>query len=77
MVFKAIGQEMLPLPQANGSSELLEMDGACIAVNDDRKTSLDNVWAGGDCVSVSEDLTVAAVQDGKLAAESIDRTLRS
>lgn len=77
MVFKAIGQEMLPLPQANGGSELLEMDGACIAVNDERKTSLDDVWAGGDCVAVSEDLTVAAVQDGKLAAESIDRYLRS
>ena len=77
MVFKAIGQEMLPLPQANGGSELLEMDGACIAVNDERQTSLPDVWAGGDCVAVSEDLTVAAVQDGKLAAESINRFLRS
>ncbi len=77
MVFKAIGQEMLPLPQANGGAELLEMDGACIAVNEERKTSLSDVWAGGDCVSVSEDLTVAAVQDGKLAAESINRSLRS
>lgn len=76
MVFKAIGQTMLPLPQANGGSELLEMDGACIAVNDERQSSLSDVWAGGDCVSVSEDLTVAAVQDGKLAAESINRYLR-
>ncbi len=76
MVFKAIGQTMLPLPQANGGSELLEMDGACIAVNDERQSSLPDVWAGGDCVSVSEDLTVAAVQDGKLAAESINRYLR-
>ncbi|WP_422366908.1 NAD(P)-dependent oxidoreductase [Pelagibius sp.] len=76
MVFKAIGQTMLPLPQANGGSELLEMDCACIAVNDERQSSLPDVWAGGDCVSVSEDLTVAAVQDGKLAAESINRYLR-
>ena len=28
------------------------------------------VWAGGDCVAGGEDLTVAAAQDGKLAAES-------
>ncbi len=76
MVFKAIGQEMLPLSQANGGAEILEMDGACIAVNGERKTSLGNVWAGGDCVAVSQDLTVAAVQDGKLAAESINRYLR-
>lgn len=76
MVFKAIGQTMLPLPQANGGSELLEMDGGCIAVNDERQSSLADVWAGGDCVSISEDLTVAAVQDGKLAAESINRYLR-
>jgi glutamate synthase (NADPH/NADH) small chain len=34
------------------------------------------VWAGGDCVGVSKDLTVAAVQDGKLAAIDIDRFLR-
>ena len=34
------------------------------------------VWAGGDCVAGGEDLTVSAVQDGKLAAISIDRTLR-
>ena len=27
------------------------------------------VWAGGDCVAGGEDLTVAAAQDGKLAAK--------
>jgi glutamate synthase (NADPH/NADH) small chain len=75
MLFKAIGQAMLPLPQANGGSALLEMDGERIAVNDARQTSLPDVWAGGDCVAISEDLTVAAVQDGKLAAEAIDAWL--
>ena len=70
MLFKAIGQTMLP--QANGGSELLQMDGDKIAVNDQRQTSLTDVWAGGDCVAISEDLTVAAVQDGKLAAEAIN-----
>jgi dihydropyrimidine dehydrogenase (NAD+) subunit PreT len=34
------------------------------------------VWAGGDCIAGGQDLTVSAVQDGKLAALSIDRTLR-
>jgi hypothetical protein len=33
------------------------------------------VWAGGDCVAGGEDLTVAAVEDGKIAAESIHRAL--
>jgi glutamate synthase (NADPH/NADH) small chain len=42
-----------------------------IAVDEARKTSLDNVWAGGDCVLGGEDLTVSAVQDGKLAAQSM------
>ena len=33
------------------------------------------VWAGGDCVAGGKDLTVAAVEDGKRAAESIHRAL--
>jgi glutamate synthase (NADPH/NADH) small chain len=33
------------------------------------------VWAGGDCVYGGKDLTVAAVEDGKQAAESINRVL--
>jgi glutamate synthase (NADPH/NADH) small chain len=37
---------------------------------------LQGVWAGGDCVLGGEDLTVSAVQDGKLAALSIDAYLR-
>jgi glutamate synthase (NADPH/NADH) small chain len=75
MLFKAIGQTMSPLPQANGGSERLKMDGDRIAVGEDRRSSLPDVWAGGDCVAISEDLTVAAVQDGKLAAEAIDAWL--
>ncbi|WP_340118967.1 NAD(P)-dependent oxidoreductase [Pelagibius sp. 7325] len=77
MLFKAIGQTMNPLPQANGGSEQLEMQGDRIAVGPDRRTSLPDVWAGGDCVAISEDLTVAAVQDGKLAAEAIDAFLKA
>jgi glutamate synthase (NADPH/NADH) small chain len=33
------------------------------------------VWAGGDCVFGGEDLTVSAVQDGKVAALSIHEFL--
>ena len=34
------------------------------------------VWAGGDCVVGGDDLTVSAVQHGKVAAIDIDRHLR-
>lgn len=67
-VFKAIGQTMAPL-------EGLAMQGGKIAVDSEGRTSLQNVWAGGDCTA-GLDLTVQAVQDGKLAAQAIDRHLR-
>ena len=76
MLFKAIGQTFSPLPGGNGGSELLEMSGGKLAVGEDRRTSLPDVWAGGDCIALGEDLTVAAVQDGKVAAEAIDKFLR-
>ncbi len=53
------------------------MAGGRIIVDGSRRTSLDDVWAGGDCIGDSEDLTVSAVQDGKLAAAAIDRALQS
>jgi glutamate synthase (NADPH/NADH) small chain len=74
-VFKAIGQTFVPDPLMNGSAEVLELNGGRLAVNADRQTSLPDVWAGGDCIA-GDDLTVAAVQDGKLAAMAIDRRLR-
>ena len=76
MVFKAIGQTFVPAV-LNGSADVLELSGGRITVDDDRRTSLPMVWAGGDCVAGGEDLTVAGVQDGKVAALSIDRTLRA
>jgi dihydropyrimidine dehydrogenase (NAD+) subunit PreT len=76
VVFKAIGQE--PGPEAaNGANGELRMEGGRIAVDAERRTSIENVWAGGDCVAGGEDLTVTAVQDGKLAAIAIDRYLRA
>ncbi len=76
-VFSAIGQQFLP-EMVNGKSEALELVGGRIKVNDEGKTSMKNVWAGGDCVKDSrEDLTVAAVAAGRDAAESINRALTS
>ena len=71
VVFKAIGQTLAPIPADAG----FEMTNGRIAVDDERRTSLAGVWAGGDCIDGGHDLTVAAVEDGKIAAHSIDRTL--
>ncbi len=76
VVFKAIGQTFLAEQLVDSAGDLVIEMGR-ITVDDERKTSLDNVWAGGDCVVGGEDLTVCAVQDGKLAARSIDDYLQS
>jgi dihydropyrimidine dehydrogenase (NAD+) subunit PreT len=71
-VFKAIGQHL--------DESVLEfddhpdMENGRIRVDDKRRTSVSGVWAGGDCVD-GEDLTVVAVEDGKIAAESIHKEL--
>jgi dihydropyrimidine dehydrogenase (NAD+) subunit PreT len=74
MVFKAIGQILIPDP-VEGSLGLLTLEGGKIAIDGEGKTSLQGVWAGGDCTP-GDDLTVSAVQAGKIAALSIDRALR-
>jgi dihydropyrimidine dehydrogenase (NAD+) subunit PreT len=76
-VFKAIGQTFVPDPLVNGAQQPLQLKNGRIAVNAERQTSLPGVFAGGDCVAGGQDLTVQAVQDGKLAAHAIDRYLRS
>jgi dihydropyrimidine dehydrogenase (NAD+) subunit PreT len=76
MVFKAIGQALVADPLVEDSKQVLEMEDGRIAVDDGRHTSLEGVWAGGDCVAGGPDLTVAAVEDGKQAALSIDAWLR-
>ncbi|TKC81706.1 NAD(P)-dependent oxidoreductase [Trinickia terrae] len=70
MVLKAIGQTLVA---AGIDREILGLDGARIAVDGECRTSLADVWAGGDCAATGLDLTVQSVQDGKLAAASIDR----
>ena len=71
-VFKAIGQKFSSeMIQDNG---LPEIENGRFRVDEDRRSSLPGVWAGGDCIA-GQDLTVVAVQDGKQAAESIHRYL--
>ena len=73
-IFKAIGQSFL-LDGTDGEGEGIQLDRGRIEVDDVRRTSLPGVWAGGDCISGGDDLTVVAVEDGKVAAESIHRAL--
>jgi glutamate synthase (NADPH/NADH) small chain len=74
IVFKAVGQAIAS-DVFGDAAESFEQKGGKLLVDDDRKTSLPDVWAGGDCIYGHDDLTVTAVQDGKLAANAIDRYL--
>lgn len=74
IVFKAIGQT-LAWEDAEDDAGTLAIERGRIRVDAARRTSLTKVWAGGDCVTGGEDLTVAAVQDGKLAARDIHLSL--
>jgi glutamate synthase (NADPH/NADH) small chain len=75
VVFKAIGQR---LGDEQLASELqgIQLDNGKIVVDESQATSLDKVWAGGDCVTGGDDLTVSAVQHGKVAAIAIDKAIR-
>lgn len=76
IVFKAVGQSIASDTLGDVANTIGQERGKLL-VNEERKTSLDDVWAGGDCVAGHDDLTVSAVQDGKMAAISIDQFLRS
>ncbi len=56
----------------------LELDGTTLGRDEGNKARspyADKVWVGGDCAHGGEDLTVTAVEDGKIAAESIHASL--
>lgn len=71
-VLVAIGQ----LFGENSNTISLDLESGRIKVDSQRRTSDPAIWAGGDCASGGDDLTVEAVQAGKLAAESIHSTLQ-
>ena len=68
-VFKAIGQRL------DGVAASLALDGGKIAVTGAGRTSVEGVWAGGDCAAGGDDLTVTAVAEGRDAAEDIHEAL--
>ncbi|MDI9348870.1 MAG: NAD(P)-dependent oxidoreductase [Candidatus Symbiobacter sp.] len=75
MVLTAIGQVFVPAPVAAQNDaakmQLLVGEHGRIVVDDSYHTRVEKLWAGGDCVERGQDLTVAAVEAGKIAAASI------
>ena len=69
-IFKAIGQS-LDKNHADG----LNIVGGRIEVDEQGRTSRKKIWAGGDCASGGDDLTVTAVANGRDAAEDIHAAL--
>mgnify|MGYP000592288523 CR=1 FL=1 len=67
-VFKAIGQTLM-------TDAGLTLEGRKIAVDANGRTSRKGVWAGGDCASGGDDLTVTAVAEGRDAAMDIHASL--
>lgn len=76
MVFKAIGQTLHGAELGSDFSDI-ELEHGRIRVDENRKSNLPDVWAGGDCISDGDDLTVIAVEDGKIAAENINSFLKA
>ncbi|AIZ32465.1 NAD(P)-dependent oxidoreductase [Pseudomonas parafulva] len=74
-IFKAIGQGFDHAGLADPIAAQLARDGERIRVDAQMCTSLPGVYAGGDCTALGQDLTVQAVQHGKLAAEAIHAQL--
>ncbi len=72
MVFKAIGQTF----DAAGilADVPLALEQGRLKVDASFATSAPGIWAGGDCIIGGEDLTVAAVDDGRRAAEAINKS---
>lgn len=68
-VMRAIGQRL------NGAPGELTLEGGKIRVDEHGRTSVAGVWAGGDCATGGEDLTVTAVAEGRDAAEDIHASL--
>ena len=72
----AADQVLLAIGQKLGSAqEGLALEGGKIRVDEAGRTSMPSVWAGGDCASGGDDLTVTAVAEGRDAAEGIHASL--
>ncbi|CDG40512.1 MULTISPECIES: NAD(P)-dependent oxidoreductase [Asaia] len=71
MVLKAIGQVFVPDPVLQ---DQILIENGRLVVDEKGRTTLAGVYAGGDCTA-GEDLTVAAVRDGREAAQAIHSDL--
>ncbi|CUH54392.1 NAD(P)-dependent oxidoreductase [Shimia marina] len=69
-VFKAIGQTLV-------GEGLPTLERGKIKVDETGRTSVEGIWAGGDCATGGDDLTVTAVAEGRDAAEDIHAALRA
>jgi len=76
-IFKAIGQSIDGASLADPLASVITRHGDKIDVDAQFRTVLPGVYAGGDCVAPGQDLTVQAVQHGKLAALAIHHDLTS
>lgn len=76
-VFKAIGQGMDEQSLSDPMASTVARDGGKIHVDTHFRTSVPGIYAGGDCVAPGQDLTVQAVQHGKLAALAIHQDILS
>lgn len=63
-VLKAIGQTL-------DGDDLPTLERGKIAVTEAGRTSVEGIWAGGDCATGGDDLTVTAVAEGRDAAMDI------
>ncbi len=68
-LFRAIGQRL------TFDAAGLKTEGGKICVSGPGRTSVQGVWAGGDCASGGDDLTVTAVAQGRDAADDIHACL--
>jgi len=75
VVFKAIGQKFSGSPLGANDKPSLDKRGR-ISVNESYQTSLNDVFAGGDCIN-GKDLVVEAVDHGNKAALAIHQQLSS
>ena len=69
-ILKAIGQQL----DHNALGDLKIHKGK-VVVDQQFRTNIPKVFAGGDCIASGEDLTVQAVEDGKRAAHAMGRCL--
>ncbi|NBA93394.1 NAD(P)-dependent oxidoreductase [Pseudomonas sp. R5(2019)] len=74
-IFKAIGQTFDDGALIDSLARSLARDGDRLQVDEQLRTSVPGIYAGGDCTALGQDLTVQAVQHGKLAAEAIHAQL--